>query len=66
MLITPQEWIERRFGSAKKKPHPASVRRWIERGDLPGKKIGGRYYVEIDVEASSTGNALADRVLRFG
>ncbi len=63
MLVTPQEWIEIRFGSAKKKPHPASVRRWIDRGDIPGKRIGGRYYVEIDGESASTGNDLADKVL---
>lgn len=63
MLVTPKEWIERRFGDAKKKPHPSSVRRWIENGDLPGKKIGGRYYVEIDIEAVSTGNEIVDRVL---
>lgn len=66
MLITPQEWIERRFGEAKKKPHASSVRRWIESGDIPGKKIGGRYYVELDAEESSTGNELADRILRAG
>ncbi|HEY8386512.1 MAG TPA: hypothetical protein VIK82_09875 [Porticoccaceae bacterium] len=66
MLITPQEWIERRFGDAKKKPHPSSVRRWIENGVLPGKKIGGRFYVEIDDERNSTGDELVDRVLRAG
>lgn len=64
MLVTPQEWIEIRFGTAKKRPHPSSVRRWIESGQIPGKKIGGRYYVEIDEETASTGNELADQVLR--
>lgn len=66
MLITPQEWIERRFGDAKKRPHPSSVRRWIDNAEIPGKKIGGRYYVEIDIETESTGNELADRILRAG
>lgn len=65
-MITPQEWIEKRFPNAKKKPHPSSVRRWIENGDLPGKKIGGRYYVDEVAEAVSTGDELADRVLRAG
>jgi hypothetical protein len=63
MLVTPQEWIALRFGDAKKKPHPTSVRRWIGRGDIPGKQIGGRYYVEIDEERRITGNELVDKVM---
>lgn len=63
MLVTPREWIDRRFGSAKQRPAPSSVRRWIEDGELPGKKIGGRYFVDIDAEQGNTGNELADRVL---
>lgn len=64
MLVTPQEWLERRFGDSPGRPDPVSVRRWISAGHLPGKKIGARYYVEIDAEVGSTGNDLADRVLR--
>lgn len=64
MLVTPQEWLDRRFGDAKQKPHTSSVRRWIEAGELPGKKIGGRYYVELDIEKIETGNPLVDRVLK--
>lgn len=64
MLLTPQEWIERRFGDAKKRPDPQSVRRWIDSGALPGEKIGGRYYVEHDPEAPHTGSDIADRILR--
>lgn len=66
MLITPQEWIDRRFGDAQKKPTATSVRRWIENGDLPGEKIGGRWFVEVDSTKITTGNDLADRVLRAG
>jgi len=65
-LVSPREWIAMRFTRAQKKPHPSSVRRWVESGDLPGKKIGGRWYVDIDAEAISTGNELADKVLRAG
>ena len=65
MLVTPREWIARKFGDALIKPHPSSVRRWVEQGDLRGEKIGGRWYVEFDAPGS-TGNALADRVLRAG
>lgn len=63
MLVTPTEWLDRRFGESKHRPHPSSVRRWLDSGELPGKKIGGRWFVEIDEEKNSTGNALADRIL---
>jgi hypothetical protein len=64
MLVSPREWIKLRFLNAAGKPDPSSVRRWIDAGEIPGKKIGGRYYVDIQAEISSTGNDLADRVLR--
>jgi len=62
-MIPVQEWIDRRFSDAKKKPHAQSVRRWIDNGDVPGKKIGGRYFVDIELEQKQTGDELADRVL---
>lgn len=64
MLVTPTQWLDKRFGEDNaKRPHPSSVRRWAEAGELPGKKIGGRWFIEIDEESASTGNALADQVL---
>lgn len=63
MLVSPVEWIERRFRDAKRKPHPSSVRRWIESGELPGKKIGGRWFVDLAAEKNETGNELVDKVL---
>lgn len=62
-MIPVQEWIERRFGDAKKKPHAQSVRRWIDSGAVPGKKIGGRYFVDAELEQQLTGDELVDRVL---
>ena len=62
-MLTPQEWIDRRFPQAKKKPHPSSVRRWIESGELPGKKIGGRWYVDEVAEQRRTGDDVVDRIL---
>ncbi|MDZ7662946.1 hypothetical protein [Thiohalophilus sp.] len=32
------------------KPSERSIRRWIEAGALPGKKIGARYFVDITAE----------------
>lgn len=41
-------------------PHPTTVIRQIERGDLKGVKIGGRWFVVKDI---STGDTRADEIL---
>jgi len=64
MLLTPSEWLERRFGDAQKRPAPSSVRRWLEAGELAGEKIGGRWFVEYDPQAIHTGSEIADRILK--
>lgn len=64
MLVSPKQFIKERFGDKPGRPDPATVRRWIRAGHLPGKIIGASYYVEIDEESASTGNSLADSVLR--
>ncbi|MCP3849473.1 MAG: helix-turn-helix domain-containing protein [Gammaproteobacteria bacterium] len=38
-----------------------TIIRMIESGELPGKKMGGRWYVKLQPE--TTENELADRVL---
>jgi len=64
MLMTPREWLDTRFGSAKRRPAEGSVRRWLEAGELPGEKIGGRWFVEYDPQAPHTGSEIADRILK--
>lgn len=61
-LMPVLEWRDARF-IGKKKPSVYSIRRWIDRGDLAGKKIGGRYYVDAKAELNESGNALVDKVL---
>lgn len=63
MLVTPNSWLDKRFGNAKDRPSASSVRRWAEAGELPAKKIGGRWFIDIDAEMNSTGNDLVDKVL---
>lgn len=53
------EYIQSEF-TPDSQPHPTTVRRRIERGDLKGVKIGGRWYVIKDM---STGDPLADEIL---
>lgn len=63
MLLTPREWLERKFGDAKKRPAPSSVRRWLEQGEIPGEKIGGRWFVEYHENKHTTGDPVIDEIL---
>lgn len=45
-------------------PSLATLRRWIDRDELPGgEKIGGKYYVDMDVWRAR-GNPLVLKVLQ--
>jgi len=44
-------------------PCTRTLRSWIASGELPGRKIGGSYFVDIEKYEASTGNKLVDRVL---
>ena len=63
-LMSLEEWRTTRFVTP---PSKVSVRRWANNGTLPGaKKIGGSWFVDIEVEKKSTGDDLVDNVLRAG
>lgn len=55
------KWIEKEFVPGSE-PTQATVRRWIERGDINGVKLGETYYVYYD--EFDTGNELADIILK--
>lgn len=44
-LMTVREWRERYF-TADSAPAELTVRRWLHNGDVPGRKIGGNWYVD--------------------
>lgn len=49
------------------RPDPRTVRAWIERGEVWGRRIGGRWYVDPDREPEPAGPApasLSDRARR--
>lgn len=48
-FLTVSDYKKLRFGR-RKKPSERSIRRWITEGKLPGKKIGGRYFVDMEAE----------------
>ena len=66
-LISISEFRTRYFVSGHA-PSAATVRKWIESGDLRGRKIGKLYYVDIDAWKHATGlDPLADMILdEFG
>lgn len=61
-LMPLEEWRTKRFTTP---PSSATVRRWVKNGDVPGaKKIGGSWYIDVELENISTGDELVDQVLR--
>lgn len=44
-LMTPQKWVEKYFDDGSR-PSEMTVRRWLSTEKLPGRKIGGTWYVD--------------------
>ena len=73
MLETISAWTARRFAPGSR-PTNATVVRWITAGEIYGRQIGGKWYVDESVRLISTGptpqapidtgNEVADRILR--
>ena len=63
-LIKLAKYREERFVEGSR-PSVSTLRRWIENGKLPGKKIGGQTYVEISEEMlEPTNNELANKIIK--
>lgn len=60
-LMTVREWRERYFTAASA-PSELTVRRWLQSGEVPGRKIGGNWYVD-EQEWLAGGDELVARVL---
>lgn len=61
-FITVEEYIGLRYTKLSP-PSKRTIIRLIHLGDLPAKKVGKIFYVDIEAEAKKTGNPLVDRVL---
>jgi len=46
MLMKISQYLEDYFCPGSQ-PDPRTVRRWIDTGQIPGQKIGGRHFVDI-------------------
>lgn len=57
-----EEYIEQRY-TPRSRPTKKTIIRLIKQGELPGKKLGKFYYININAEACKSGNPLVDRVL---
>lgn len=59
-LIDLKTWKEERFEQLSLR----TAQKWAKNGHIPGaKKIGKLWFVDPEVEMSSTGNELADSIL---
>lgn len=60
-LLLADTWVSRRF-DPNDAPDTRTVRAWVRQGQIPGREIGRRVYVDDEAFCDSTGNALADRI----
>lgn len=60
-LISIPQWRDKHFaeGSA---PDDVTVRRWLRNAQLPGRKVGGTWYID-EAEWLADGDELVRRVL---
>ena len=63
-LIALDKWAERFFDD-ESRPLDLTVRRMLREGRLPGKKVGGTWYVDLDAWLAD-GDDLVQRVLQAG
>ncbi len=60
-LIRPTHWAEKNFAE-ESRPAEITVLRWLRDGKIPGRKVGGTWYVDEHAWLSD-GDDLVQRVL---
>lgn len=60
-LMAPQQWAEKYFDESSR-PAEVTLRRWLTDGKIPGRKIGGSWFVDEDAWRAD-GDDLVQRVL---
>ena len=63
-LMTPQLWAEKYFDKASK-PSEVTLRRWLTERRIPGRKVGGSWFVDEHAWLAD-GDELVQRVLNSG
>jgi len=63
-LLTTDRWLDVYFEAASR-PSVATLQRWLRDGKIPGKKVGGTWFVD-EHEWLADGDDLVERVLKAG
>ncbi|MGO1069278.1 excisionase [Lysobacter sp. CA199] len=63
-LMTPQQWADKYF-DAGSRPSEVTLRRWLNEGKVPGRKVGGSWFVD-EHAWQADGDDLVRRVLDAG
>lgn len=64
LLMTTQNWLEKYFEESSR-PSEVTLLRWLRAGKIPGKKVGGSWYVDEHAWLAD-GDSLVEAVLRAG
>jgi len=64
LLIEAHAWTAKYFAE-ESRPAELTVRRWIRDGKVPGRKVGGTWYVDEHAWLAA-GNDLLQRILEAG
>lgn len=59
-LMPISEWRDKRFTTP---PDKRTIQKWCEKGEVPAKKIGAKWYIIVNEELNQTGDPLVDQVL---
>lgn len=63
-LMTPQRWLETYFDQTSQ-PSIQQLHRWLRDGKIPGKKVGGTWFIDAHAWLAD-GDELVARVLDAG
>lgn len=63
-LLTTDRWLDVYF-DAHSRPSVATLQRWLRDGKIPGKKVGGTWFID-EHEWLADGDDLVERVLKAG
>jgi hypothetical protein len=60
-LMTAQAWVEK-YVAPESRPAEITLMRWLRNGKIPGRKVGGNWYVD-EHSWLADGDELVQRVL---
>jgi hypothetical protein len=64
LLMKPKAWTDKYFAAGSAPPE-ATLQRWMARGEIPAKKVGGTWFIDEHAWLAG-GDELVERVLRAG